>query len=84
MPDHKLLGRTLLRLAHNYTFDDAAEAYCSRDIEDQIDVQDLLKSSNSYEWEKVQLPELGMYLLGRFSHETQTPLFCRVRRSLSL
>ena len=61
MPDHKVLGSTLLGLAQSHLFDDAAEIYFNGNIESQIDVQDFVKSSNSCDWEKVELPPLGMY-----------------------
>lgn len=63
MPDYKTVGKTLLDLAQSYQFDDSTDLFYAADIETQVDVEELWRSSagtsSPSRCERLQLPDLG-------------------------
>ena len=59
MPDYKVLGRALFRVAHGERIDDTADQYYAQDIELQIDVQQLLVDSGAFTIPSLDLPDIG-------------------------
>ena len=60
MPDHQYMGQVILGLAHSFPIDDAAESHYAQDIDEQVNVHDLLKTSGAFLQEALELPALGM------------------------
>lgn len=60
MPNYKDLGFNLLSLASSAYVDDAAELQFSRPIEEEIDCDQILESTNCFNWARTYDVELGM------------------------
>lgn len=63
MPDYKVIGKALLDVAFSYHYDDCADIYYCADIETQVDVLELWRSSagasSPSRWDRPLLPNLG-------------------------
>lgn len=60
IPDYKALGRNLLSLASSAYIDDTAELHFARLVEEEIDCEQILESTNSLKWNQPYHVELGM------------------------
>lgn len=60
MPNYKILGQNLLSLASSTYIDDMAELQFSRPVEEDIDCDQILDSTNPLEWIQAHLVEPGM------------------------
>ncbi|OCH88635.1 hypothetical protein OBBRIDRAFT_888955 [Obba rivulosa] len=62
MPDYKVAGAGLLRLARSHHFDDTADVYFGNDVDlQELDTDALLRESGfagGTAWERLELPEL--------------------------
>ncbi|KIP06129.1 hypothetical protein PHLGIDRAFT_470870 [Phlebiopsis gigantea 11061_1 CR5-6] len=58
MPDYKILGRALLRVAHGERIDDSLDVFYAQDVEMHIDVAALLHDSGAFSTVDIPLPDL--------------------------